>query len=129
MAHSECTTPTIEGIENALHVLLIAYVEHRRRDRCDKPQLLRMSDIGDENTVELMEMLHDPLGSVYHQGMRQLGQALYDLLKAGRRDTIRGMQASLYAVAERNPSFAGVFGPILDKAWDGVGRGDDIWIA
>lgn len=125
------TPLTINDIHDAIDVLLTAYVKHKREQIGVKrrSEMWRLSDYPEGKVAEFIEMVNDPLGTVYRAGITRLGQCLYERIKEEYSvpGGIPEMRSSLYAIAERDAEQSGRRGAILDKLWDGVGSGSDIW--
>jgi hypothetical protein len=127
--------PTVIDIEDALDVLLTAYVEQKRNPVGAK-QIYRKGfvSVGDVETGrrgELIDMIENSIGFALGGSISKLGQHLFDFLKIekGLANPMREMLNSAERIAARDVDQEGRRGAILDKLFDGVGEEGNRWTA
>ena len=127
--------PTVSDIEDALDVLLTAYVEQKRHPVGTK-QIYRagpvsIGDIAIGRRGELIGIIENSIGFALRESIAKLGQHLYDFLKIekGLENPMREMLNSVERVAARDIDQEGRRAAILDKIFDGIGEGDSRWTA
>ncbi len=81
-----------------------------------------LDDLASREDAEVSEILDDPVGASCRHSIRRLGEHLYELA----RDT-DAMSDVLERVADRDPSRYSLRATIIDKAWNGIGAGQDRW--
>lgn len=119
--------PTIADFEDAVDVLLTAYLEQKRNPVGVKKLRTRssfaLSEFGPGSIHETLDMLENPLGQALRAGIRDMSERLHKFLgeDLGLSDPTREMQNCLHNIAIRDPDQEGRRGAILDKIWDGIG--------
>ncbi len=81
-----------------------------------------LDELASREDAEVNEILDDPVGAACRHSIRRLGEHLYEIA----RDTDT-MSDVLERVADRDPSRYSLRATIIDKAWNGIGAGQDRW--
>lgn len=119
--------PTIADFEDAIDILLTAYLEQKRNPvgtkRLRTRSFFPLSEFGPGSIHEMLDVLENPLGQTLRAGIRALGERLHGFLRDELKvvDPSREMLASLHNIAERDRDQEGRRGATLDKVWDGIG--------
>jgi len=117
----------VELIEKALEALLCALEENQpRATALGAPSgLVRMSDWIDPDADQsrLQAIIDNPIRAACEEQIRQLGQELFEI-----NGTTGLMSDVLERVAAMNPDSAHRITK-LDRAWNGIGKGGNIWLA
>jgi hypothetical protein len=112
--------PTVNELERALDEVVTALGDHRTKS-AGRPTL-SFWDGDDEAVIQARLIAKDPVEYALKSMMTSICQLLFDAL---------GSTGSVYEVAERvcdrDPkNWSRRMSPI-DSAFDGIGRGDDMW--
>jgi hypothetical protein len=123
---------TVEEIERIVFALddLVEEIVKRTQTRPANPGRLTatpikiriLHELASCEDAEVIEILDDPVGAACRHSIRRLGEHLYELA----RDTDT-MSDVLERVADRDPSRYSLRATIIDKAWNGIGAGQDRW--
>ncbi len=81
-----------------------------------------MHELASREDSEVREILRRSRGAACRHFIRRLGEHLYEIA----RDTDT-MSDVLERVADRDPSRYSLRATIIDKAWNGIGAGQDRW--
>lgn len=87
-------------------------------------QFLNLSKEYDASRGYLEAVIENPIHKAVRGQLKRLGEQLFNL--TGSTDA---MLEVCYEVASRDPRHEGYRLDILDKAWDGIGSKNDLWIA
>lgn len=123
--------PTISDFEDAINVLLTAYLEQKRNPvgttRLRTRSFFPLSEFGPGSIHETLDVLENPLGRTLRAGIRDLGSRLHAFLRDELKvaDPSREMLSSLNNIAGHDRDQEGRRGAILDKVWNGIGD----WVA
>jgi hypothetical protein len=79
-------------------------------------------DDTDWTRLELEAIVKDPVRTALRRQLKDLGKRLYRAL-----GNTKAMVSICEDVAARDPKRRSYRADIVDKAWDGIGEGSDIW--
>jgi len=117
----------VDLIEKALDALLCALEQHPPRVTVQSAPsgLVRMSDWidSDADQSRLQAIIEDPIRAACEEQIRQLGQELFKIDGSTRlmSDVLERIAASPDSANHRMTK--------LDRAWNGIGKGGNIWLA
>lgn len=123
--------PNIGDFEDAIDVLLTAYLEQKRNPvgvkRLRTRSMFPLSEFGPGGIHETLDLLENPLGQALRAGIRAMSERLHGFLRdeLALSDPGREMQSCLHNIAVRDPDQEARRGAVLDKIWDGIGE----WVA
>ena len=120
------TEISIETIEAALDELVnLAYELEVTRPRPRKKSLgesaVWFHEIGEPDFSKAAELVENPTGAAIRQAINVLGQRLYKI------SSLEVMKSVCDRVADRDPNHSSWRVDVIDKAWEGVGEGEDRW--
>jgi hypothetical protein len=123
---------TVEDIERIVFALddLLNEIVKRTQTRPASPnkstatpiKIRTLDELASREDAEVSEILDDPVGAACRHSIRRLGELLYDITKS-----TDAMSDVLERVADRDPSRYSLRATIIDKAWNGIGAGQDRW--
>jgi hypothetical protein len=119
--------PIIADFEDAIDVLLTAYLEQKRNPvgakRLRTRNAFPASEFGPGSIHETLDWLENPLGQTLRAGIREMSERLHSFLRdeLAISDPTREMRNCIENIASRDPGQEGRRGAILDKIWDGIG--------
>jgi hypothetical protein len=124
----------LEMLKSAVAANLAARTEHdKRREKARESQgepfdisLISVGDLlgADDDWLYLDAVIADPVYKALRKQLKDLGQRLFNLL-----GTTAGMDTIAEEIADLVPEHWSYRVNIIDKAWDGVGQGNDRWVA
>jgi hypothetical protein len=125
-------TDHLEMLKRAIAANLAARTEHDKRQeeasQGEQPELTVISAAhllgADDNWLYLDVVIRDPVRRALREQLKELGQRLFNLL-----GTTAGMDKIAEEIADFVPEHWSYRINIIDKAWDGVGKGNDRWWA
>lgn len=128
--------PTIAHLETATHVLLTEYIKQRRDPRgiaqdLGPNGLIPLSQVPTGETADIHDAASDPIRWALRSAICRLGRYLYDAHKAANNggNALTPLIESAERIAEMDPAAPNERSATLDKLFDGIGDGSDIWMA
>ena len=111
-------------LKDAIDANLTARIKYDQQPQPPRKLTFIRFDDEDWARLKLEAIIDDPVRTALRRQLKQLGKELYRALG----DT-RAMVAICEEVAARDPKKEGYRSDIMDKAWDGIGGGTDLWVA
>ena len=113
-----------KAAENALEILVLAYIKERQKPDPARSKLIRMTPFSfkppaklkTKRTIYREHIIKKPIEGALRLAIRELGEHAF----ANGVD-LDGMLAILDNVAERHPDCEGRILSAVDHAWDGIG--------
>ena len=120
-------TLTVADIEAALDALLAAIEADAAREIDGHPvnvDILSLAEImrTEPDVFRVAELAENPVGRSCRESIKSLGKALFRV--GGSTDAMREV---MERVAERSPAKRYRRLNLLDKWWNGIGAGADVW--
>jgi hypothetical protein len=122
----ETDNQALQAIEDALDAVLTAIHKHdAERPKGGPLKAYTWAEIADRGLVDsdVEELSEDPVGAALRQAVWRLGKKLYAVL-----GETRAMSGVLERVASRDPANYGKRVSIMDNRWEGIGKGNDVWL-
>jgi hypothetical protein len=120
-------TEYLQLLQDAMHANLTARVEYDKWQSTTQPpiklEFMKLDD-DDWTRLELEDIIKDPVRKALRWQLKRLGKQLYRAL-----GSTRAMVPICQDVAARDPKRENLRSTIIDKTWDGIGNGSDIWVS
>ncbi len=115
----------LQAIEDALDAVLTAIHEHDAQRPKGALKAITLAEIMQRNVDgDVEELTKDPVGAALRHAVWRLGKKLHGIF--GRTS---GMSDVLERVASRDPANYGTRVYLMDKRWEGIGHGNDVWLS